>query len=656
MADYKEIKTGLAAEKKYHQKIKEKKISREKKIEKELKNIYRQDGKMPEMARLEHKKRSRFRGLIILIFTLFIIFAVSVLGSFVFQPKPKFSGDKVSLEIKAPFNTVSGERIDYEIKIYNGEEVSLTKTNLYVYLPSGFIFENSNLPPKLEQKEDTESINPSIKNFELGDLFSQQIQIINITGKLIGPVSSIQTISTTLSYYPVNFNSEFQKNNSFSTQIVDSLLDLNLEYPSQTANLETTNFIIGLKNKSQATEISNLQIELNYSSEFTLSESQLIQEDKKNPVTKEKLNKGAIQKIWSIEKLLPQEEVKIKFTGQFNVDLSKSLDFNLKLRVRGPTEDYIDQKEQKFSIEVVKGDLLTNLIINGFGQNKPIDFGGTINCLLKLENKSSKVLGDIKVRAVLDSPLLDWNSLNDQNKGIRQDNQILWTKNQIPALSLLIPEQEVEIPFQIKLKDNEGLSGYKEEDFKVKSFFEAQINKIDNKDAQVVVPSNTIINEINTDLGLQAQVRYFANDSSTIGSGPLPPIVGQKTSYKVFLKLTNSLHEITNIKVLAKLPDYVTYEGKENISTGTLAKTEQNQVVWEISRIPASVKESTAEFEISITPLMSDVNKILTLIPQISLEATDGQTQTVVTKSLLGLTTSLESDNLGKNKGVVQAQ
>lgn len=656
MAELEKNKISLAKRKNKHDKnLKEKNISKEKKIEKELNYIYKEDGKMPNMAKLDHKKRSRLKSLIILIIVLLIILGVSIAGFLVFQPKSKFSGDKVSLEIKAPFNAASGERINYEIKITNGEEISLTKVELSVYLPPGFIFENSSLMSKIKQPE-AENPNPNIKVWQLDDIFSQQTQSVTITGKLIAQLNVKQPISATLSYYPANFNSEFQKNISFNTEIPDSLADFELDYPSQAANSEPTSFILKIKNKSQDTEINNLRAELNYGAEFTLLESQSLEPDKKNPVIKEKTSPQDAQKTWDIEKLLPEQEWQIKFNGKFDVKESKNSEFSIKLKLKGTTGDYLDQKEEKFDIEIIKGDLLATLIVNGSSQNKTVNFGDSLNFLLSLENKSKKILQDIKVRFVLDSPLLDWSTLNDKNKGVAQDNQILWTKDQIGQLGFMIPEGEIEIPLQINLKNYDASRKYKDEDLKVKSFFESQINKIDNQSAQVVVQSNSLINELNTDLSLSAQIRYFADSNETIGTGPLPPIVGQLTSYRVFLNLTNSLHEIDNIKIQIRLPDYITYRGKKNVSTGNLTLGEQNQLTWQISRIPNTVKESTAEFEISITPILSDANKILTLISEITAQATDSQTQAIITKTISGLTTNLEADNLGKNKGVVQTQ
>ncbi|MDD5341408.1 MAG: hypothetical protein PHC97_03150 [Patescibacteria group bacterium] len=650
MPDFKDSKTEPALVRRYP--VKNSRDGRKKEIETELKKIYKTEGKLPALNKLEHKKKNGLKSLLILILVLFFLFAASALGFFVFQPKSNFTENKINLEIKGPFNISSGERITYEIKISNGEGVSLKNVQLIAHMPTGFIFENSTLMSKMVQGGEQ---SPSVKTWKLNDIFSNESTSVSVTGKLIGPVGSSEQFLANLNYQPVNFSSEFQKETSLTTQIDDSTFFIEPTYPAEVANSDQSEFTLNVKNKSEATELDSMRVELNYPAEFALNESQITIGENKLPLIKEKIVKGTAQKIWTIEKLLPQAEAKIKFSGKFNVDASKNLEFDLKTELKGSGEAYISQDEQKFDIDVVKGDLLTTLIINGSSQDKPANFGDSLNMLLTVKNKSSKLLGDLKIRAVIDSPLIDWTSLQDQNNGVRQDNQILWTKDQIPQLSLLIPEAEIEIPIQINIKNTKP-ENISVKDLLVKSYFEAQINKTETKDSQVKISSNTITNAINTDLDLSSQIRYFAADNTTIGSGPLPPIVGQKTTYTVFLKLTNSLHEITDIEVDVKLPGYVTFEGNEKISTGTLAKNDQNQVVWKISRIPTSIKETTAEFQISINPILSDINKILTLISEISLKATDSQTQSIITKSLSGFTTNLDADNLGKNKGLILAQ
>jgi hypothetical protein len=634
---------------------KKEEVAKEKEIDKELKSIYRDaQGNMPNLTKLDFIPKNRKRNMIIgLILVLLVIFLVTIFGFWSFRPSPKFSGNNIKLEIKAPFTINSGEKINYQIRFANNEGVSLTKTVLTVNLPDGFIFINSNIPAQSNE-------NPKIKVWQVNDLNMGQNKIIDINGVLISPINSKPVITATLTYIPANFSSEFEKSVTFTTEVMDSLINLTTEHAAQVANGEITEIKVKLANKSAEIALSNLEIDLNFPAEFSLLESlQLNPGETAKPADLKALDKAkpdVSPKISTLTSLMPQEEKTIIYRGKFTVPESKNIDLNLQTKIKGLNDEYFVQEEETMTFEIIKGELLTNLIIQGSNQNKPVNPGDTLNYLLSIENKSKKTLGDIKIRAILDSLFIDWKSLNDKNSGIQEDNQILWTTEQIPALANLLPEEEVEIAFQIKLKNLADVKNYKTEDLKVTSFFETQVNKSNNTDTELTNESNTIVNEFNTNLTFASEARYFGSASETLGSGPLPPIVGQKTTYKIFWKLNNSLHEISNIIVKAKLPSYMTYEAGENLSTGNIIKNQNNEIVWQIARIPASVTQATADFSISLTPQTQDVGKILSILQEGTLTATDAQTNGQITITFPGQTTNLDSDPLGKGKGLIEAE
>jgi hypothetical protein len=628
--------------------------SSNKEIEKGLKSIYQDDkGKMPKMTGLEIKEKNRtLKTVILLALTLAVLLFVAFVGFLVFQPSPKFTGKKINLEIKAPFTVVSGENISYEIKYTNQEEISLTNSELIVYLPHGFIYENANIEPEVKENQ-----TPNIKIWELGNINQKQSDTLIINGKLIGDLNSTQTISAGLSYLPANFSSEFQKNISFNTAISDSLIDIELEYPNQTASLDETEFSLNIINNSDEIDLKYLEVELNYPPQFTLLASQISKErGQDSEMIKEEINEDEIptQKIWQIDELLFNTQNQIKFIGNFEVDETASFDLNLKLKLKGSDDSSFVQREEDITVNVIKGELLTNLIIQGSNQNKAVNFEDSLNYLLTIQNKSKNTVGDLKVRAVLDSKLLDWSSLDDSYSGRRDDIQILWTKDQIADLALLFPEEEVEISFKIDLKSFQEAKRYSEDDFVIKSFFETQINKIDTDDTDIIIESNAIINNVNTDLDFDVYARYFDDENHAVGSGPLPPVIGQKTKYKIFWQIDNSLHEIKNVELKAKLPGYVKFEGNEKTSAGNLFLNQSNEIVWQISRMPTSIDSSTSSFEISITPGSADALKILNLLSEIKLTVVDSVTNTRIAKSLSGITTNLDGDPLAEGKGLVQ--
>ncbi|MEI6597234.1 MAG: hypothetical protein WCL13_03470, partial [bacterium] len=181
---------------------------------------------------------------------------------------------------------------------------------------------------------------------------------------------------------------------------------------------------------------------------------------------------------------------------------------------------------------------------------------------------------------------------------------------------------------------------------------------LDGKSAAADSQSNTIINKINSDLSLTEQVRYYNDDNIAVGSGLLPPRVGQTTSLKVYWAINNNLNELNDLKISVTLPSNVAWDNKNRASVGSLDYDSQtNQVVWQVGRLPVSVYKADAEFNIGVTPSEADRNKIMIILPGTNITAIDSETNMQINKTLKGKTTKLEDDSMASSisgDGIIQ--
>lgn len=167
--------------------------------------------------------------------------------------------------------------------------------------------------------------------------------------------------------------------------------------------------------------------------------------------------------------------------------------------------------------------------------------------------------------------------------------------------------------------------------------------------------SNTIINKINSDLELTEKVRYFSEENIPVGTGPQPPKVGETTSYKVYWVLSNSLHELEDLKVVTKLPDNINWDDKKQFSVGSLDyNSATREIVWQIGRLPLTVMTANAEFSINFTPSEADKNKIMVVLGGSTVSAIDGETKTNLTLTTKAKTTKLEDDDIASGDGTVE--
>ncbi len=592
------------------------------------------------MSKLE--KQTRRKKIIYLLIGLVIIGILVWAAWLILNPAQRFENDRIRLDISGPTTLLSGQDVSYLIKYGNQERVNLNRVVLTAYLPNGFNLKETN--PLSSSATQADQATNRINTWNLGTLKVGQTGEIEIKGKLVQDTGTA-TVTANLSYEPANFSSEFQQTASFNTEVTSSILTLDFSGPAQISPRDKVTYEIKYKNNLPDRTV-NAKITIFYPSDF--SPGTISPEP-----SSEKLTNDQSGNIWYKDNLNPNQEQTIDLTGNFSPESSGQK--NLKARIELKEGDNLYLNEEKtLTTEIVKEGLILNLIINGQTTDQPITAGDYLNYSIIYRNNGQATISDIKIQATLDSQILDWSTLEDKNKGTINGNEIIWSKNTVPGLALLPPGNEGSLDFKIKTKTLDQLSGLGPAAMAIKSSAELIIGQMNGQTSTVSVPSNQIATKTNTDLNLKVEGRYFNDDNIAIGSGPIPPKVGEQTNYQIFWTLTNTLHEATNVKISTSLPTSVSWTGKTNLKAGQLDfNPATRQIAWTINRIPLGTSALTANFELSITPTSDQAGRILILIPETNLQATDSETQGQINQTRDGVTTNLDTDPTVKGKGVV---
>jgi len=170
------------------------------------------------------------------------------------------------------------------------------------------------------------------------------------------------------------------------------------------------------------------------------------------------------------------------------------------------------------------------------------------------------------------------------------------------------------------------------------------------------VEAQPINNNINTDVQLKVQGRYFDDDNIAVGTGPLPPVVGQTTSFRIYWSIANSLDPIKDIRITTILPDGVTWADKFLVKNGQISFDSKNNIVtWSISKMAANqgFDQNNCWFDISVTPTASQIRKLIILTDQTNLIATDQTSNSQVNRTGKGITSNLDDDPIGGGRGLV---
>jgi len=641
--------------------------AKEEEIKESLTKIYQDDdGNRVDVKKMIIKQK---RGLLFNLFTFLIVlfvFAGAIYGAYNYVYL-KIINSKLSaaLEFESKKEVVVGEEFYYNLNYKNEDKVSFGKIEIKVQYPDNFIFLSSEPAP---------TKNNNI--WEIANLDSHRSDIIRIKGKLAGPLNSRNIVLADMVYTPQNFSSEFKKSASFETKINDIGLDFSFINSSSAVVSETNEIIVKFKPKIE-NYIDNFRLNIEHPEELEIINTELTKQasaqtvsglpaGQANPPTG-LIIASSSPGTWLLSNFNKDgNEFKIKFKikEKKQPHLNVKLKFELPDKISGlPDEQanlpikYHSFYEKDFIYDIIKGDLNINLIINGSPLSQGTDFGKTLNYSINYANKGDTTMKDVVLMVILESDFLDWKTLSDQNKGALSlltgqtgGNTISWSKQEIPALAELASGTEGVIDFSIKLKNQSEIDLSKV--YQVKSYVQYSI---EGKSVSADSQSNTIINKINSDLNLTEQIRYFNDDNIAVGSGPLPPKVGQTTSLKVYWSINNNLNELNDLQVGVTLPANVRWDNKNRTSYGSLNYDSQtNQVVWQLGRLPTTVYKVDAEFNVSVNPGESDRNKIMIILPGTNITAIDTETGMEINKTLKAKTTKLEDDNMASGDGIIE--
>ncbi len=625
---------------------------REQEIDSNLDEIYKDRvGKRVNVKKMKVKKRPvfliRFFKYLLLITLLALIAYVTYF--YLFSNSNDISS--MDFRISSPNRVIAGQEFSYQIIYHNPTKYPFSKLHLELQYPTNFIFSSASISPTSGQGS------WNLPNLAAGANFT-----LVVTGKLIAPPNSTNVIFGYLTYMPSGFTSQFKKETSIPTIVSGPGFNVNLDY-SNTAFFNQNNDMTLIFSEVKDNYLGDFNISFSVPNHASASVVMSKSDKKVVSSSTPPVNTGSSSPHilisadggtnWLISGLsspIIRQTVPLVYkvtqsTGPVAITVSLEKKFN-------NGHSYVFW-EKTIKPQLVKSDLNLTLLLNGSKNDGSLTFGQTLNYSLSYSNKGNNTYKNVVIMAVAKGDFLDWSSVQANNNGQTQSNTVVWTKNESPRLALIKPGDSGVFNFKVNLLPFKASDLGKS--MSVVSYGQYSMN------GQPVSGdsnrSNTITNKINSNLSLNEQVRYFSPNNLPVGSGPLPPAVGQTTTFKVYWLVKNSLHELADTRVVLNLPAYVSWSGNNTTNVGSLYYNNvSHQVVWAIGRLPISAAQAQASFSISITPTAQDRNKILVLSPGATITAMDKITTAIITKTTKPQTTKLEDDSIANlnNSGVIQ--
>ncbi|MEK7189683.1 MAG: hypothetical protein AAB666_01745, partial [Patescibacteria group bacterium] len=248
-------------------------------------------------------------------------------------------------------------------------------------------------------------------------------------------------------------------------------------------------------------------------------------------------------------------------------------------------------------------------------------------------------------------------TLKNINFNLNLPTTLQATKSQLTKKEIL-PEETGIVEFKIKLSENFDAGAITAAGLALRPFVSFYLADKPTELLRSFTPTLNI--KIASQIKLHAEARYFTAEGDQLGRGPIPPKVGQVTKYWINWFVTTAPNSIKNVTLLGHLPDGVMWTNKTNVAEGEAIKFDPvtRSISWQSDRLEATPSNrcpcAGIGFEVAITPANDDAGKILTLLNQLSIQATDDATGEELKEFSPNITTDLIKDDLANGKGVVQ--
>jgi hypothetical protein len=555
-------------------------------------------------------KLSLLDRILILIFLLIGIF------SYWTWKKNPYSKEVLKIEILGPNEVTVGKEVEFIVKYKNNGNFRLEEPEL--------IFE----PPENSLKDDQIAKREVLREEKLGNaIYPGEENTLSFKLRIFGKEGEMKIAKATMSFRPKNLKARYSVSTSFSTQIKSVPVTFEFDLPSKIENGKELNFKLDYFSNLDS-PLTNLRIQVEYPKSFEFFSS--------TPQSIEKTE-------WEIPVLNKAEGGRIEIQGKILGEIGKVETFRARLGVLKENQ-FIVLKEIEKGVEIVKPSIFLRQEINGNPEYVAAP-GEWLHYTIYFKNIGDEEMKNLFLISKLEGDAFDFQTIkSDLGECKPGDDSVIFDWRRVPKLQYLAPTDEGKVDFWIKLKDD--LGNVRNPFLKNKIFIlqmrEEFITKISSR--------------------IEVSQKGFYYDEVFGNSGPIPPRVGEATTYTIFWQVKNYYSDVKDVKVRAKLPEYVSLTGKifpEEMASKFSFDPNSREIVWSLGELKGgegiSTPPKTIAFQISFSPTESQRGQTPEIIGEVKISGEDSWTGKTLEATSTSITTALPDDpQMKPEMGVVK--
>jgi len=538
-------------------------------------------------------------------FITFLILLATIVGiaGFYYWQKNIYSKEVLKLEILGLKETEIYQEIEYIVKYKNNGQVRLEAPRLIFEYPKYSIVEEEVLR----------------KEISLEDIYPGEERVIPFKARLFGKEGDALTAKATLSYRPKNLKARYESTTTFTTVIKSVPLNFEFDLPSKAESGKEFKFRLNYFSNINY-PLSNLRCKIEYPLGFEFIES--------TPPSLEKIE-------WEIPPLNKAEGGRIEIVARLRGEVGEQKIFQAELGTWQEGEFILLKKAVK-GVEIIKPALYITQQING-NPEYIANPGDSLHYEIFFKNIGEETLIDLALTTTLTGNAYDLETLRAPDGEYELgDNSILWEWRRVGDLQFLNVQEEGKVEFWVKLKEEWEIPSLEGKEVVKNKIYLSQVRE-------------EFINKVNSKL-VVTQKGYF-EDEVFGNSGPIPPKVGESTTYTIMWQVKNYYNDVKNVKVKAILPQNLKLTGKifpEEETEKFTFDSQSREIVWNTGDLKVAQgilsPAPNIAFQVVLTPDSAQIGQTPEIIGQAKLGGEDSWTKETLRQTASNINTTLPDD------------
>lgn len=535
-----------------------------------------------------------------------------------------FNTSDVRVAIDAPRELDIGAKDDIFVTVFNGTRATLRDGSIVLDLPEGITL--------------LESETTTFDELEPHEQITARFSI-----RASGDPGTLTEVIARAQFQPRQLSARFTKEETVNLLLRDLPFSINFSLPANIVPGIPTTFYLQAEAHTDSS-IGPLGVELDVPFDFEVTRT------RPEPTSEE----GYQWDFGVIDGGFKQE---IQITGIFPLDVDRAT-FSARIGLfdagRFSLRSY---REVEQTVTLRTSDITINLLINDnlTGREETIETSDIRKITVAFQNTTKDPIDDLTIEIAAAHDLIRQRNISASEPYNRSvSGEYIFTAPSIAFLNQIQPggRGEISITFPIVSVAQMRTFSDANQSFTIRARALSGGRILGERSVELKLVGQ---------LSIDAEVLYYKAPGGS-NSGPLPPKVGQQTTYTTTLKISGGTSGIEDTTARLILAEGVTYLGSidptDPLADGVIWSSTTRELVWSLGALPPGAgiisEAKVYMFRLGFTPTASMVGKAATLLETITVAGRDVFVDRILDASDSPITSQLRDDKTMKSfEGVV---